>query len=55
MAAAWAGACRPGAWCGGNGETRTVVELDGEHARLILAVEADPAGQLRRVELTLPA
>jgi len=55
MAAAWAGACRPGAWCGGNGETRTVVELDGEHARLILAVEIDPAGALRRVELILPA
>ncbi len=55
MAAAWAGACRPGAWCGGNGETSTVVELDGEHTRLTLAVDVDPAGQLRRAEVTLPA
>ncbi len=55
MAAAWAGRCRPGAWRGGNGETRTVAELDGEHARLMLAVEVDPAGQVRGVEITLPA
>ena len=45
----------PGAWCGGNGETSTVVELDGEHARLTLAVDVDPAGQLRGVEVALPA
>jgi CubicO group peptidase (beta-lactamase class C family) len=55
MAAAWAGRCRPGAWCGGNGESRTVLELEGEHARLTLAVDVDPDGQLRRVEITLPA
>ena len=52
MARAWAGVCRPGAFCGGNGQTSTVVELDGEHAGLTLAVELD-GGQrsLRRVDI----
>ena len=52
MASAWAGACRPGAFCGGNGQTSTAVELDGEHAGLTLAVELD-RGQpsLRRVDI----
>ena len=53
MASAWAGACRPGAFCGGNGHTSTVVQLDGEHAGLTLAVELGPGQQrLRRVEIT---
>ncbi len=53
MASAWAGACRPGAFCGGNGHTSTVVQLDGEHAGLTLAVELEPGQQrLRRVEIT---
>jgi len=53
MASAWAGPCRPGAFCGGNGQTSTVVQLDGEHAGLILAVELDPGQQsLRRAEIS---
>jgi len=31
MSSAWAGPCRPGAFCGGNGQTSTVVQLDGEY------------------------
>ncbi len=54
MAAAWAGPVHPGAWCGGNGETSTAVELDGANGRLTLSVEIDAAGQLRRAGLTLP-
>jgi hypothetical protein len=53
MASAWAGLCRPGAFCGGNGHTSTVVQLDGEHAGLTLAVELEPGQQLlRRAEIT---
>jgi hypothetical protein len=53
MASAWAGACRPGAFCGGNGQTSTALELDGEHAGLTLTVELDGGQQsLRRVEIT---
>ena len=53
MASAWAGPCQPGAFCGGNGQTSTVVELDGEYAGLTLAVELEP-GQpaLRRAEIS---
>jgi hypothetical protein len=52
MARAWAGACRPGAFCGGNGQTSTAIELDGEHAGLTLAVELDRGQQsLRRVDI----
>ena len=52
MARAWAGVCRPGAFCGGNGQTSTVVELDGEHAGLTLAVELDRGQRsLRRVDI----
>jgi hypothetical protein len=54
MAAAWAGPVRPGAWCGGNGETSTAVELDGAYGRLTLSVELDAAGRLRRADLTVP-
>jgi CubicO group peptidase (beta-lactamase class C family) len=53
MASAWAGPCRPGAFCGGNGQTSTVVQLDGEHAGLTLAVELEPGQRLlRRAEIT---
>jgi hypothetical protein len=45
-AAAWAGRCRPGAFCSGNGETSVALELDGEMARLILTVSADPLQDL---------
>jgi CubicO group peptidase (beta-lactamase class C family) len=52
MARAWAGVCRPGAFCGGNGQTSTVIELDGEHAGLTLAVELDRGQRsLRRVDI----
>ena len=52
MASAWAGPCQPGVFCGGNGHTSTVVQLDGEHAGLTLAVELEPGQQLlRRVEI----
>ncbi len=53
MARAWAGLCQPGAFCGGNGQTSTVVQLDGEHAGLTLAVEQEPGQQLlRRAEIS---
>jgi CubicO group peptidase (beta-lactamase class C family) len=53
MASAWAGPCQPGTFCGGNGQTSTVVQLDGEYAVLTLAVELDPDQQLlRRAEIT---
>jgi CubicO group peptidase (beta-lactamase class C family) len=52
MASAWAGACRPGAFCGGNGQTSTAIELDGEHAGLTLTVELDRGQKsLRRVDI----
>ena len=53
MAAAWAGRCHPGAFRAGNGERGTSVELDGETARLVLAVVVDAAGHLRQADLTL--
>ena len=46
VAAAWAGRCQPGAFQGGDGETRSTVELAGETARLILSVVVDPAEHL---------
>ncbi|HEY1345206.1 MAG TPA: serine hydrolase domain-containing protein, partial [Streptosporangiaceae bacterium] len=53
MAGAWAGRCRPGVFRAGNGETSTTVELEGERARLVLAVVAGGAGQLRHAEIML--
>jgi CubicO group peptidase (beta-lactamase class C family) len=53
MAAAWAGPCRTGPFRAGNGETAATVELDGEHARLTLAVVVDPAGHLHHAEILL--
>ncbi len=53
MAGAWAGPCQPGTFCGGNGQTSTVIQLDGEHAGLTLAVELEPGQQLlRRAEIS---
>ena len=46
VAAAWAGACRPGAFTSGNGETSVAVELDGETARFFLEIAIDPAEHL---------
>jgi hypothetical protein len=52
MAAAWAGPCQAGALRSGNGRTTATVELDGELARLSLAVEVDAAsGRLHRVDV----
>ena len=53
MAAAWAGQCHPGAYRAGNGVTTATVELDGESARLILAVAADTAGHLHQADIML--
>jgi hypothetical protein len=53
MAGAWAGRCRPGVFRAGNGEASTTVELDGEWARLVLAVVVGGAGQLRQAEIVL--
>lgn len=52
MAGVWAGRCRQGAFRDGDGETSVTVELDGEHARLILTVATDAAGRLQRADLT---
>jgi CubicO group peptidase (beta-lactamase class C family) len=53
MAAAWAGACRLGAWTAGNGTSAAAAELIGEHAGLTLAVLADPdSGLLRQADIT---
>jgi len=53
MAGAWVGRCRRGACRAGNGERSTTVELDGETARLVLAVEVDAAGHLRHADIML--
>jgi hypothetical protein len=53
MAGAWAGRCRRGACRAGNGERSTTVELDGDTARLVLAVEVDAVGHLRHADIML--
>jgi CubicO group peptidase (beta-lactamase class C family) len=53
MAGAWAGRCRQGAFKAGHGERSATVELDGETARLVLAVAVDADGHLRQADLTL--
>ena len=54
MAAAWAGKCRVGAFCAGDGHASTVVELDGEHARVHLALLVNPStSELRSADVTL--
>ena len=53
LAGAWAGRCRAGVFRAGNGETSTTVELEGERARLVLAVVAGGAGQLRQADIML--
>jgi len=53
-AAAWAGPCRTGAFCRGDGETSAAVELDGVTARMVLAVTVDPAEHLlQQAEISL--
>lgn len=52
MAGAWAGPCQAGALRSGDGRTTAVVELDGEHARLSLAIAVDAgSGRLHRVDV----
>ena len=53
MAGAWAGRCHQGAFRAGNGDRSVTVELDGETARLVLAVKVDGAGQLRQADIML--
>jgi len=53
MAGAWAGRCRRGGFRAGDGERSTTVELDGETARLVLAVAVDAAGHLRQADIML--
>jgi hypothetical protein len=43
-AGAWAGPCRAGVYRAGDGESTVTVELEGQFARLILAVAVDRAG-----------
>ena len=53
-AAAWAGRCDRGAFTEGNGETSAAIELNGETARLILTVSADPVQHLlQQADITL--
>jgi CubicO group peptidase (beta-lactamase class C family) len=54
MAAVWAGECRPGAFRAGDGSASVMVELDGEHARAVLALLVNPAtGELRAADVTV--
>ena len=54
MAAAWTGPVRTGAYRAGDGAASVTVELDGEHARALLALLVDPAtGTLRSADVTL--
>jgi hypothetical protein len=54
MAAGWAGRCVPGLFRAGDGERSATVELDGEHAKLTLAVAVDPATkQLHQADIHL--
>jgi serine-type D-Ala-D-Ala carboxypeptidase/endopeptidase len=54
MAAGWAGHCGLGLFRAGDGERSATVELDGEHAKLTLAVVVDPATkELHQAEIHL--
>jgi CubicO group peptidase (beta-lactamase class C family) len=54
MAAAWAGACRPGAYRAGDGRASATVELAGEFAALYLAVTVSPEdGLIQQADVTL--
>jgi hypothetical protein len=53
-AAAWAGPCAAGALRSGDGETHAMVELDGETAKLTLAITVDPVEHLlQEADITL--
>ncbi|MGH3167205.1 MAG: serine hydrolase domain-containing protein, partial [Trebonia sp.] len=54
MAAAWAGVSRPGAFRGGDGAANVSVELDGEHAMVVLSLTVNPkTGELRQADVAL--
>jgi CubicO group peptidase (beta-lactamase class C family) len=54
VAAAWAGACRPGAYRAGDGRASATVELAGEFAPLYLAVTVSlEDGLIQQAEVTL--
>jgi len=54
MAAAWAGAAVAGAFRAGDGTASVTVELDGEHATVVLALLVNPVtGELRQADVTL--
>ena len=53
MAAAWAGACHPGAYRAGDGATTATIELAGDFAPLLLSVTVGADGQVRSVEVML--
>ncbi|MBV9795013.1 MAG: beta-lactamase family protein [Actinobacteria bacterium] len=53
MAAAWAGACSPGAFRAGDGATSVTVELAGEFAPLQLAVTVSADGQIQLADVML--
>jgi CubicO group peptidase (beta-lactamase class C family) len=54
MAAVWAGRAVAGAFRGGDGATSVGVELDGEHATVVLSLAVNPAtGELRQANVTL--
>jgi serine-type D-Ala-D-Ala carboxypeptidase/endopeptidase len=54
MAAGWAGRCVLGAYRAGDGHSAVSLELDGEHARLLLTVAADPdTGAVRQLDILL--
>jgi CubicO group peptidase (beta-lactamase class C family) len=54
MAAAWAGPCHLGAFRAGDGENSSTVELDGQHARLILSVAVCSArSELQEVDIAV--
>jgi CubicO group peptidase (beta-lactamase class C family) len=52
MAAAWAGECRPGVFRLGDGGASVTVELDGEHAMIVLSLLVNPfTGELRQADV----
>ncbi|HSZ41700.1 MAG TPA: serine hydrolase domain-containing protein [Trebonia sp.] len=54
MAGAWAGAVAPGVFRGGDGSGSVSVELDGEHAAVVLSLAVNPnTGELRAADVTL--
>jgi hypothetical protein len=53
MAAAWAGACRPGAYRAGDGAVSATIELAGDFAPLLLAVTVTADGQVQAVDVML--